>query len=124
MQKITNYLTNIFCNKDENEDENKISKELKAEVLKTFHSDPFEEEYEDKNMVYKYIKFIMTIKDKCPNIIHITQLQEFREFRKENPIIFCDSKKLDKKILGNRYGGSKWTSDYYYPSGVGIFTFN
>ena len=96
MQKITNYLTNIFCNKDENEDENKISKELKAEVLKTFHSDPFEEEYEDKNMVYKYIKFIMTIKDKCPNIIHITQLQEFREFRKENPIIFCDSKKLDK----------------------------
>ena len=120
MSFIYNYIMTFFRNSVTAELDNK----LKEEVLKTFYSDPFEENYQDQNMVYKYIKFIMSIKDKCAKIILITKLQEFRDFRSNNDIVFEDAYKLDKKILGPLYGGRLWTSAYDYPPGVGIFTFN
>jgi len=77
-------------------------------------------------MIMKYIKFIMSLRDKCDddNLLYVTKLEEFREFRSKNKLVISDAKKLDKKILGDYYGGKLWTFAYDYPPGVGIFTFN
>lgn len=107
------------------ESDTEINYKLKSEVLKTFTSDPFKDDYYDRNMVMKYIKFIMSLRDKCDddNLLYVTKLQEFREFRSKNKITISDAQKLDKKILGDYYGGRLRTIDYDYPLGVGIFTF-
>lgn len=126
IQSLLNYIPffKIIQNENTIENDTEISDKLKFEVLNTFVYDPFKEDYYDRDIVMKYIKFIMSIKHKCSILVYITRLEEFREFRKNNPIRLEDAYKLDKNILGNSYGGRLWTSSYDYPPGVGIFTFN
>ena len=124
LYKYKNYISFFKKNKIL-ESDTEINYKLKAEVLKIFASDPFKDNYYDRDMVMRYIKFIMSLRDKCDddNLLYVTKLQEFREFHTKNNIKIWDAQKLDKKILGEYYGGRLWTNDYDYPQGVGIFTF-
>ena len=107
------------------EDLQTTEEKYEREILYTFQENPLKKnEYYNYSLVKTYVDLILSLKNSFNgHLRNIADIEEFKTFRKENPITFHDAHVLDQKLFGPDAGGPFWRSAYSNPDRGGIFTF-